>query len=237
VLAATVGFVTFALLLPGPRSGSTAGSGVTCVTYLGWVEPLGPFSCHRTAAAAAGALTWLVARQLLRWRQAEDTRRLLMAGVALLGIAAVAAFAPALLAPDRRAFVGGWTGPDGTPAETGKGAQQRYAVLSYEGPEHCAWETAVFLQVAWPVGSMQSNRSDADRRTFIRDPEGAVSQVRLAGELTLDSTLPPGSTDTGYERGEVSLWLGPDGGDRFVYVVQDGAVERWPRALQLPGCA
>lgn len=75
VLAAVLGFVTFLALLPGPASGSSSDrTGPTCVTHLGWTDPLGPLSCSRPAVALVGAVVWLTARQLLLWR-AEGKRR------------------------------------------------------------------------------------------------------------------------------------------------------------------
>lgn len=84
-------------------------------------------------------------------------------------------------------------------------------MLGRTGPEHCRWESAVFLHVAWPLGSPQSTLGDGDSRTYLRDP--------------------------GYASKDVALWLGPDEGGEYVYLVRGEAVERWPRATDLPGCA
>lgn len=75
VLAPVLGFVVFLLLLPARAEHldiayvDRAGESVQhCSTHLGWQDVLGPLSCSRWGAAAAGVVVALVALRLSRWR-------------------------------------------------------------------------------------------------------------------------------------------------------------------------
>lgn len=109
------------------------------------------------------------------------------------------------------------------------------------GPSHCGWQSVVFLAVAWPLGtSMETAEGDdvADTRHYVRDAAGVLSDGRFAGTLDLDAQLPGGSTATGYEMPSAELWLGPDGGDTYAYLVRDNdTVERWPRDEEIIACS
>lgn len=77
----------------------------------------------------------------------------------------------------------------------------------------------------------------ADTRQYVRDPGRVLDDSLTAGNVALDDALPDDATATGYELPTAELWFGPDDGDRYAYVMrQDGAVERWPRAVQPIGC-
>ncbi|MGY1842721.1 hypothetical protein [Modestobacter sp. SYSU DS0875] len=100
----------------------------------------------------------------------------------------------------------------------------------YRGEDHCDWEQALFLRMAWPPGA-------GERLQFVRDPEGVVSPA-LAAAFDGETLLPGDAVATGFhnENG-ARLWL-PAGADpRAAYLVGDsGAVEAWPRADRGVGC-
>lgn len=133
-----------------------------------------------------------------------------------------------------RSLIADWTGPEGQPAF--RNAGRSLEVRSDRGPEHCDWQSVVFLDIAWPLGTTWESGEGGDTddiRTYVRDPEGALEDgdYDLAGQLNLDAGLPADSRATGYEMPSAELWFGPDGGDRYAYLVRDnGTVERWPRA-------
>lgn len=139
-----------------------------------------------------------------------------------------------------RSLVADWSGPDGQPASRNA---RSFEVRSRRGPEHCDWQSVVFLRIAWPLGTTRESGESGDAeelRTYVRDPEGALEgrDSDLAGQLDLDAELRADSTATGYQMPSAELWFGPDGGDRYAYLVRDdGTVERWPRAEEEILCA
>lgn len=137
------------------------------------------------------------------------------------------------------AYVGVWTGPDGSPAERGKSRERTFEVASRTMPEHCDWQDAIILQVAWPLGSTPAIGDSTEVRGFIRDPEEVLPELpgALRGELDLDVELPQGARPTGYRLDEVQLWLGPDNGEQYAYLKRGDDVERWPREFEPIGCA
>jgi hypothetical protein len=108
-----------------------------------------------------------------------------------------------------------------------RGREVREDVIStYEGAEHCEWDSAVFLHVGWPLGRAARDASEA--RQYIRDPEGLFEdEVRLPFDD--DAALPRHAEYTGYHLGDVELWLSPTDAAKAVYLVDDGDVERWTR--------
>jgi hypothetical protein len=130
-----------------------------------------------------------------------------------------------------------WLDPDGEPADRGP---EGFEVRAIRGPSHCDRENVVFLTVAWPLGTTSETDPDAPpTRQYVRDPHGDLGGAgQLAGELNLDVDLPSDARDTGYHTEEgAELWFGRDEGDDAVYIVTDGAVERWPRADEELACA
>jgi hypothetical protein len=105
-------------------------------------------------------------------------------------------------------------------------------ITSYRGPEHCDWESSVFLIVGWPLGT--STRTS--ERMYVRDPDGLFTKY-LSSEFRDDVDLPPQAHFTGYSRNGAQLWLDSSGADEYVFVVRGDEVERWPRAKQLIACA
>ena len=135
--------------------------------------------------------------------------------------------------------VGVWTGPEGSPAERGESRERTFEVASRPMPDHCDWQQATILQVAWPLGSTSAIGDSVEVRGFIRDAEGVLPDVPGAfrSELQVDADLPDGARPTGYRLGEVEFWLGPDNGEEYAYLVRDGEVERWPREFEPILCA
>lgn len=75
MLAPVLGFITFLLLLPARAEhldidyANRPGESVRhCYTHLGWQDVLGPLSCSRWGAAAAGVVVALAVLSLTRRR-------------------------------------------------------------------------------------------------------------------------------------------------------------------------
>jgi hypothetical protein len=80
------------------------------------------------------------------------------------------------------------------------------------GPEHCEWQSVVFLTVGGNV--------------YISDSSGLSNEVSPRGVERV-GTLPAGAADTLLRSGDRQLWLGAD--DDGAYIVTPGGIERWPR--------
>jgi hypothetical protein len=106
-------------------------------------------------------------------------------------------------------------------------------VSTEQGPEHCDWESAVFLYLGWPLGTRSKSADDA--RLYIRDPE-ALFSAYTAAPFEADARLPAGDRNTGYHLGDVALWVADDAG-KAVYLVSGSRVERWSRATRPIACA
>lgn len=107
----------------------------------------------------------------------------------------------------------------------------------YRGPGHCEWQSAVFLQLGWPLGSPISPPDDY--RLFVRDPEGIFgpeTDMQPLAMLDLDASLPGGAEDSGWRSGEIGLWFDP-ADDTVAYLVLPDHVERWPRLEPIYLCA
>ena len=105
-------------------------------------------------------------------------------------------------------------------------------VNAIRGPDHCGWQSSIWLHLGWPVGRPAENASQM--RQYIRDPRDAVG---LESGMDIDTELPDGATDTGYRNGNVELWLGPAGGDEAIFLVFSDHTERWPRSPEIIACA
>jgi len=138
------------------------------------------------------------------------------------------------------AFAFTWYGPDGDPAERGRGESRSFEVKADTGPRHCDWESVASLYVAWPPGSTWEGGDNFEKsvRRYVRDPEGVFrGQDLVPDTLQLDADLPKDAVDTGYHTDAAELWWGPDRGNKYAYLVTDEGVERWPRASWDFGCA
>jgi len=152
----------------------------------------------------------------------------------------VAAVLIAGCSADGDQFVGTWTNPAGQPASAGEFGNERYELQAFRGAEHCNWTSVIFVLLAWPPGTVAIPTPDGvsvPERTYVRDRNRVIGGVTYEGLLDLDAHLPDGSHATGYKHGSTELWLGPDEGQRFAYFRDGDSIERWPRAIQRPGCA
>ena len=99
------------------------------------------------------------------------------------------------------------------------------------GSAHCDWEDVVFLT----IGADLAGRLEIGR-LYNRDPSGTLREYTV-GAYTKNAALPPGAIATGLRNDDdARLWVRP-GFRNAVYIVVDGRVERWPRAMNAPGCA
>lgn len=106
-----------------------------------------------------------------------------------------------------------WTDRDGARVPTS-------TVTSFQGPEHCDWQTVTFLHL--------------EDRQYLRDPEGVLDEqtvVAYDGEVR----VPADAVDTGYRRGEEELWLAAD--ETVAYLVRGDGAEAWPRTTGQVACA
>ncbi|CAN5865644.1 hypothetical protein BH23ACT10_BH23ACT10_37590 [soil metagenome] len=137
-------------------------------------------------------------------------------------------------------FTSVWYGPDGEPAERGRGEDLAFEVTAEVGARHCEWESIVFLAVAWPPGSTWEvgDAFPDSVHIYVRDPARMFRRGDvLTDDLELDTELPGNAEQSGYETGAAELWWGPDNGEDYAYVMTDKGVERWPRARKEFGCA
>ena len=106
-------------------------------------------------------------------------------------------------------------------------------MASYRGAEHCNWETVVFLEIAWPPGSVLRVTDDPGSiRVFVRDPQETYDLDR--GGFSLDAALPADATSTSFTRDGWKLWTSVEE-DLYVFLVSEDRVERWPEGDR-PGC-
>ena len=105
---------------------------------------------------------------------------------------------------------------------------------------HC-WPNVVFLVVGDPVGTTFTN-DDPTARLYVRDADQQLGDGFLPGPPVdvpppdLDAELPPSARDTGFRLGDGALFI-DEAQDEWVYVVEDDAVEAWPRDPRGHGCA
>lgn len=101
------------------------------------------------------------------------------------------------------------------------------------GPAHCGWQTATFLHIGWPVGTLSA--SSAQARQYIRDPRGVIPG-RLRPGQDLNVTLPSDARPTGYTYGQIRIYLSPSDQNDAIYVVGPTGAERWPRSEPMTLC-
>ncbi|CAN5889087.1 hypothetical protein BH20ACT7_BH20ACT7_11990 [soil metagenome] len=103
------------------------------------------------------------------------------------------------------------------------------------GPEHCDWQSSVWLHLGWPPGTKA--RTVADVRQYVRDPRGVLPRPVKGGTLSVDIRLPPEAEPVGFRSGQAELWFGSDRGAEVLYVKLPDRVERWPRSREAIACA
>ena len=122
------------------------------------------------------------------------------------------------------------TGDDNGPSLAGweRGDQEvpPSVIRIYEGEVHCEMDSALILEIDWPLGGSTENAVNV----FVRDPEGVFAQDTV-GSFVTDAELPGDAIPTGWENDTgVELWLAED--LSTAYAVGGDAVEAWPA---LPG--
>ena len=109
-----------------------------------------------------------------------------------------------------------------------------FELVSAAGPEHCGWQSATFLTLRWPAGTIAAASGPA--RLYIRDPNGSVS-ASYRDRLVLHATLPSDAQPTGHRHGSIEIYLSPSDQDEAIYVVAPSGAERWPRSELMGLCA
>jgi hypothetical protein len=110
---------------------------------------------------------------------------------------------------------------------TSDGCALRLDVLmTRQGEDACGGEEVADILMGTPLGA-STERSEA--RTFIRDPNGILTNRRTSEAFDADAELPPNAKATGFQQDDYELWM-LRGKDDFVYLVdEEGNVEAWPR--------
>lgn len=133
-------------------------------------------------------------------------------------------------------FVGPWTDASGKAVLANH--NHAFTIASYRGAEHCDWESVIFLEAAWPPGSVIDDvvfdESASTPRVFLRDPEGRFADM-TRGKFVPDAVLPADAKATSLTRGRWELWTARSA-EGAVFLVSDDGVERWPEVSRMPGC-
>ena len=108
-------------------------------------------------------------------------------------------------------------------------------IATFRGPEHCGWESAVFLHVGRPLVPDDKGR-EVSPRTYVRDPRG-LFQDHVRVPFDEDARVPADGRYTGYHLDDVELWISPKEEESAVYVVRRDGAERWPRLPDGFACA
>ncbi|MDP8955914.1 MAG: hypothetical protein M3N24_03015 [Actinomycetota bacterium] len=138
----------------------------------------------------------------------------------------------------RSDFAGQWYDRNDRPVPNGDEGEG--LVLDVDtGDGHCDWENVVFMDLAWPVGSViRGGPNRPNVRQYIRNPgPGHVPQQGLPETYVADASLPTDAFDTGFHRGGWHLWISPSQADRYIYVVSEDRTERWTRSRGYTICA
>ena len=141
---------------------------------------------------------------------------------------------PVTLVPDVRSepkgLEGTWFDGNDVPIPNEPVEHGGSAMAVVRGSNHCQWESAMFMQVDWPIGAGDVALSGGAQ--FVRDPVGLFDDGALRVGYLSDTSLPSGAIDTGYHRGPWRLWMSPAQADDAVFLVNadTGVVERWGRA-------
>lgn len=172
-------------------------------------------------------------------------RRTLLGGVAVLILLVVAVVGWRANVLNIRGAVSGsvaaaFDDPPASPGYTwskdGR-AVSRSELATFGGPDHCGWQSATFLMIGWPPGTLADTASKA--RQYVRDPRGSVVvyQGRAFRELLgRNVALPSDAKPTGYKLGAIELYLSPSDEDRWIYVASPRDAERWPRSDPMTAC-
>ena len=124
-----------------------------------------------------------------------------------------------------------WYDPEGDPVPLDSNI-----ISVWQGPDHCEWQAAAFLNLSWPLGTPPETFED--RRQYIRQGPSVIGTEYFSNPYQVDAVLPADATFTGYvaETG-MELWLAPSDQDQVAYLVFDDQVEAWPRPVRVIACA
>jgi hypothetical protein len=132
-----------------------------------------------------------------------------------------------------------WTDPAGNPVPNGRNRVNGEFPLTLSvqpGAAHCDWQSVLFLDLVWPLGSVVTSYT-ADVRQYVWDPD-ATHAFDLQATPARGATPPPDAQDTGYQYHGIQLWIANSDADKQIYLRQpDGSFERWPRATTPILCA
>lgn len=109
-----------------------------------------------------------------------------------------------------------------------------YELTTAAGPEHCGLQSATFLTIGWPPGTVSTSAAQA--RLYIRDPRGVITERPYRQRLDLHAMLPSDARPTGYRYGPLEIYLSPSDQDEAIYVVGPSGAERWPRSDPMTLC-
>lgn len=101
------------------------------------------------------------------------------------------------------------------------------------GPEHCGWDSALLLGVGWPLGT--NAVATTDLIEFVRDPDG-VLPGRKQGSFAAHVQVPDDAVFSGYQKGELQLWLPSANPPGEAYLVLGEMAERWPAVDEAQAC-
>jgi hypothetical protein len=156
--------------------------------------------------------------------------------MALISVTSVTVFAscdPATLFDHSEATVGTWYDAEGTPLPS----DEPFVMTVWRGPEHCDWEDALFLQLAWPLGGELEDPIDTHSYQFVRWTGDEFAPSDFATTFDADAKLPARAYDTGYQREGWHLWVSDNRIKQAVWLVRGDVVERWPASKYEIACA
>lgn len=135
-------------------------------------------------------------------------------------------------APGDADVEGVWFDAAGNPTYEHDDSGTRLTLHVFQGAKHCGWQSALFMTLAWPLGSVE-RRFEDDTRQYVRDPEGILTDSLIA-PYEADVATPQDGAYTGFHRGNWQLWTSVSDLDEAVYVVNavTGVTERWTRSLR-----
>jgi immunoglobulin-like protein involved in spore germination len=138
--------------------------------------------------------------------------------------------------PSSSGVEGVWFDGNGVPLPDGSPGAEGTVLVVFKGAEHCQWESASFMHLGWPVGTLANGLEDW--RQYVRDPKGLFDDGALHVGYLGDTSLPADAVDTGYHRGSWHLFVSPSEAGDAVYVFNgnSGAVERWGRSNDVILC-
>ncbi len=126
--------------------------------------------------------------------------------------------------------LGRWTTADGDPVPS-------KTINTQAGPEHCDWQSVIFMSLAMPVGSLANSGTDSIQ--FLSDPLGVMSGIdgRFKGRFQVDTELPDDAKFSGYTKNGVELWISGSELETGIFMVEGKDVEKWPRVEPKILCA